>query len=183
MRRIEMLGRRFDRLVVTDFINVRRYKGSPNAVHLLWKCQCDCGGTKSTAGHHLRSGRTKSCGCLSKEKCKERSGDKAYNWKGGRKEHQGYIYLYAPEHPAENKGYVFEHRLVIEAYLRRFLSEEETVHHKNGVRHDNRIENLELWSSKHPSGQRVSDLVFWAKEILRRYDTGASTMPSEGDLE
>lgn len=59
--------------------------------------------------------------------------------------------------------------MVMEAHLGRALLPEETVHHKNGVRHDNRLENLELWSSSHPPGQRVEDRVAWAREILALY--------------
>lgn len=72
-----------------------------------------------------------------------RKGEKNPMWKGGKfQDKRGYIMLYKPYHPFARRGYVMEHRLIMEEYLDRFLGINEIVHHLNGIKNDNRIENL-----------------------------------------
>ena len=83
----------------------------------------------------------------------------------------GYVILSGQyDHPnADRRGLLREHAKVMSEMLGRPLVPGENVHHINGIRHDNRPENLELWTSSQPPGQRVADLVSWAREILERY--------------
>lgn len=62
-----------------------------------------------------------------------------------------------------------QHREVMKDHIGRDLLPHEEVHHLNAVRNDNRIENLELWTTSQPAGGRVKDKLAWAKEILEQY--------------
>jgi hypothetical protein len=111
---------------------------------------------------------TKSCGCLHSETSRALGsirGAAKGNWKHGLNSN-GYVTTYV-----EGK-HKLGHRIAMEAILGRPLLAGETVHHINGIRSDNRTENLELWTSRHPKGQRVEDKVAWAIEILRLYKPG-----------
>ena len=81
----------------------------------------------------------------------------------------GYVDVYLPGHPmASTNGRVNEHRLMMSNALGRPLESYESVHHRNGDRSDNSIENLELWDRSQPSGQRATDKAQWAGTLLAR---------------
>lgn len=80
----------------------------------------------------------------------------------------GYVRI-KHDHSRASKGWVREHIVVMEQVLGRPLLPGEEVHHVNGVKDDNRPENLELWVVRQPKGQRPADLVAWAREILSLY--------------
>ncbi len=81
-----------------------------------------------------------------------------------------YVTVAVKDHPLYGTCNIQEHRLVYSESIGRKLESHEQVHHINGARNDNRIENLELWSTSQPAGQRIEDKVKWAKEILGMYD-------------
>lgn len=88
----------------------------------------------------------------------------------------GYRVIKSPDplHPnVMTNGRILEHVWLMSQKLGRALFPKENIHHKNGQRADNRLENLELWSTLQPPGQRVVDKVAFAKEILRRYEPSA----------
>jgi uncharacterized protein (DUF1330 family) len=75
----------------------------------------------------------------------KRKGKNNPRWKGGRMLQLGYWLVLVPDHPFSTRGYVREHRLVMEKKIGRYLKKKEQVHHINGIKTDNRIENLILF--------------------------------------
>ena len=148
---------------VTGLLPLQTYRGSRR--YVLAVCT-RCGVEREKDFSPLRIGKSKRC-----KTCYNGKGEKAARWKGGRTLNSaGYVNIFRPEHPAaSNNGYVLEHRLVMEGLLSRYLLPDENVHHINGVRTDNRPENLELWSISQPPGQRVEDKISWAIEYLEQH--------------
>ena len=155
----DLTGKKIGKLTILEKLPYKhsnlREKGN------LWKCQCECGNIVELTTSRLKN--QKSCGCL-------KVSHKNYIRRTNLKQKDGYTLTHLPSHPRSNKsGMVFSHIIIMEKHLNRYLLPEETVHHKNSIRDDNRIENLELWASRHPKGQRVTDLIEYAKEILELY--------------
>ena len=106
-------------------------------------CACGCGELiPDFDKHHWKPRRFKNHHNM---KMTARRDKDSNFWKGGRINVSGYIKIFKPDHPnADVGGYVFEHRLVMEKHLGRYLTVKETVHHINHDKSDNRIENLQL---------------------------------------
>lgn len=153
----DLTGQTFGKLTVVSFA------GSYKRCHAKWLCKCECGNEKTVTGNSLTKGNTKSCGCLAKSKHRQLR-EKGIFTK------RGYVIMHYPEHPNSRKsGNLYEHTYVMSERLGRPLKPNENVHHINGVRDDNRIENLELWSKSQPCGQRVDDKLKHAIFLINEY--------------
>ena len=88
--------------------------------------------------------------CKGKWQTKYLLSEKHPSWKGGKWiDKLGYIYVSARNHPNKvHNGYIFEHRLVVEKKIGRYLRQDEHIHHLNGIKDDNRPENLAITNNK-----------------------------------
>ena len=179
--KIDLVGRRFGQLTVIRQGDMKTFPSG--SVARQWYCMCDCGKELQVLGNNLRRGNSKSCGCADLQR-KRQKAQLCHNWSGGRWINKdGYVMVYITDADkkyirSSSRTYELEHVLVMSRHMNRMLTKEETVHHINGKRDDNRIENLELWSSSHPPGQRVVDKIKWAYEILSLYGTHTTSLPS-----
>lgn len=175
----DLSGQTFGKLTVVNFA------GRDKCGNRTWLCKCECGTEKAVRGAHLTSGLTKSCGCL------VRSENRQIREKGifsKITDKSGYVIMYYPEHPNSWKGgKIFEHTYVMSEHLGRPLKPNENVHHINGVKDDNRIENLELWCRQQPCGQRVNEKQAFYVEFISGYNgeflQDAKTEHLQGALE
>jgi hypothetical protein len=136
-----------------DFVPSSRHSRCPSCRAVSMRKVCECGRRM----HYTAK--------LCKECTPRRSGSwKPVEARSRRISKDGYVYLSLP-----GRSNYAEHRWIMEQSLGRELYPDESVHHLNGVRDDNRIENLELWVKPQPTGIRVEDAVKWAREILLRY--------------
>lgn len=98
------------------------------------------------------------------------------HWKGGKiTDKDGYILIKKRNHPfGDNKKYVQEHRLIVEQYIKRFLKPTEFTHHLNGIKNDNKLENLMVFTNesahqrfhKNPANVKFSEIIFDGRQLL-----------------
>ena len=153
------IGDRFGKLEVVKF-NV----GPKNVL-----CRCTCGRETNLSRSVLVHQKQKSCGSYNCRVIK--NGKDHGNYRGGTTtDSNGYRSVMVKSHPdGDRDGYVKEHRFVMEAHMGRYLTKDESVHHKNGIRNDNRLENLELMKRFHGAGQSIPDLISHAEDVLFHY--------------
>jgi hypothetical protein len=110
-----------------------------NLIDNIKLCECGCGEpTNIYKGRYSRFLHSHNLKTIN------HSGEKHWNWNGGRTKLNGYWYIYKPDHPfANNSGYYAEHRWIYEQHYNCCLLPWIDIHHKNGKRDDNRIENLQ----------------------------------------
>lgn len=161
--------------------NHRRKRGLTLKLLFLKCAVCDQDFEQKRANNtEYCSYKCKKLGVFRKWKGLEVKGPLKHIKGSGYKTTSGYKII-SMKHPnATKRGQIMEHVVVMSNHLGRPLKKYENVHHKNGIRDDNRIENLELWSRSQPPGQRVDDKIEWCKEFLDIY--GYDVIKRESNL-
>ena len=135
----------------------------------LWKIAEHFGCNRSTIDRRMRKMG------LNAKRTGPKSGDRHTNWKGGRKLVKGYWYIYTPDHPYATKAkYVYEHRLVMEYKLQRYLHPKEVVHHIDGNSQNNHVDNLMVFSSngEHLKHELSGKIPKWTEDGKKRIVEG-----------
>jgi hypothetical protein len=180
-----MIGKEYGRWTVKtlDISSTKKHK--------KWFCKCSCGNISSVYETHLKSGKSRSCGCLIRELTSARNktltGPKNHNWgkrreetsqwgkrremssswKGGRTlGGGGYILIYSPDYHNSTNKYVFEHILIMEQMLGRPLQPGEVVHHCDGDKTHNQPYNLRLFAT---GGEHVKFHAKLAKDGIKTW--------------
>lgn len=168
--KINLTGKQFGKwTILSEF-------GRNGQGKILWTCLCECGNTSVNTTDCLRRGKSKSCGC-------SLIGINNPRWKGGTfMTAGGYIRMYLLKEEklsdivvrisSNNKRkLVLQHHYVMAKFLGRPIDTYmESIHHKNGIRSDNRIENLELKVRYHSPGQSIEDRLKDAKDFIEKYE-------------
>jgi len=159
-KRNALVGMKIGKLLVLNGDGLDTYN------RYCYRCKCDCGKIVSVAGTYLRTNKVESCGCMFRRE----EGFKRYTKQGYCEvRYTGPYSTRKRSGESYNENWILEHRLAMSKHLGRKLRANEHVHHKNAIRDDNRIENLELWVGAHPPGARVSDTLDFCIEFLNKY--------------
>lgn len=105
---------------------------------------CESCGTEFWSPPSMDGKRFCSRQCYEAQRIKASGAGREHNGREAISDHSGYIRIWQPDHPAASQGRILEHRWVVEQSLGRYLRSDEHVHHKNGKKWDNRLENLEV---------------------------------------
>lgn len=141
-----------DKRIIIDKLPIKYPHGKTRGTLFIMQCR-ECRILFGVIGGCFNAGKGHFCSPKCRYSYFKRGGmpkgEHNKNWKGGRTTMGQYIKVMCKGHPGSDKnGYVLEHRLVMEKHIGRYLTNDEIVHHRNGIKTDNRLDNLTIVSRK-----------------------------------